>query len=319
MRVQLLLNFGSTHTKVSRMKKILFLCGCMVIVSINAMLVESLPKEINSIIVNNIPLSPCFKTVEEVNGVMVALACVNQSWNLYINDSENTLSLIKKLSKKFDVSNMEVTEKLFTVGAKHRYAIQKAALCDWDSEKHGLICKNLDRLLKTKFDLDFTYDGTHTLLLKASAENVHEHTGHAPNELFDCEDASVSRWLINHGADINVTTKDGKTPSILIFAIFNNALIELFLNHPKFNVDYQDDEGNTVLHYCFKQRIRYKYLRDDSFRLKLYTIISCVVQKLIEMKANPSLPNKQGETSFDLAKRTGYEPFLKILDPQYNS
>ena len=43
-----------------------------------------------------------------------------------------------------------------------------------------------------------------------------------------------------------------------------------------------------------------------------------MVEKLIRMGANPYMSNKQGETAFDLAKRTGYEPFLKILDPYYN-
>jgi ankyrin repeat protein len=287
---------------------------------LDAMLVESLPKEINSIIVNNIPLSPCFKTVEEVNGVMVALACVNKSWNLCINDSGNTLSLIKKLSKRFDLCDMEVTTILSMKEAQNRYAIQTAALCNWDRNNDFFICENLGKLLKNGLDLDFTYDDRrNTLLLKAAFSNVFAHTGHAPRHLFDCRYLQVSKWLIDHGADINVITTDGKTPSILIFSIFNNPLIQLFLNHPKFNIHYQDNAGDTVLHCCFQQRIRYEYLRDDSFRLKLYTIISCVVQKLIEMKANPSLPNKQGETSFDLAKRTGYEQFMKILDPQYNS
>ncbi len=312
------------------MKKIIILLCCMIIMHINAMMnpeiseknkikLTELPQEIKIMIVNDVILSPSLQTPEEVNDVMKSLARVNESWKKFITNSENTLSLIKGLSGRFGLSNMEITKKLSIKKARSRYTIQTAALCGWNKDNAPFIYDNLDRLFKDGLDLNFTYDDDCTLLLKPAFANEREHTGHAPCDLFYDGYFKVSKWLIDHGADINVITKDGKSASILIFSIFNKPLIELFLNHPKFKIHYQDNEGNTVLHCCFQQRLRYGHIYGDNFSLELHDNIYSVVEKLIGMGADPRLCNKRGKTSFDLAKETGYEPFLKILDSHYNS
>ena len=279
----------------------------------NAMLVQSLPREINTIIINNIPLCSSFKTIEEVSGVMQSLSCVNKSWNLYINDSENALSVIKKLSKKFDLSNMEVTEKLSIVGAKHRYSTQLAALYDWDRTSRFKLHKNLNRLLTCGLDLNFTYgldlnftcNQKHpTMLIKAICCKKYGHS-------------DVGKWLIEHGADINLITEYEENAIMLAIDYFNEDFIPLFLDHPKLNVHHQDDEGDTVLHHCFGRAIGVHYLGKIDFK-KCEKMCS-IIEKLLQKGADPRLCNKQKKTPIDLAKETGYEPFLKILDPQYNS
>jgi hypothetical protein len=258
------------------------------------MLVQSLPKEINSIIVNDIPLSPCFKTLEEVNSVITSLACVNKSWNLYINNSEKTLSSIKKLSKRFDVSNMEIAKKLSTAGAQFRYLVQESARL-----RGGTQFKSLPAC---PLDLDFIYENKFTMLL----EDIY----------FQKPDNNRIRWLIKNGADINITGPDGKNALMYALYFFRENLIPLFLEHQNFDIHHRDKDGNTALHCCFGYGIRthgyYNGLATE------FNPISCaqmcpIIKELLKKGANPDLSNEHGETAFNLAAKTCYEPFLTIL------
>jgi hypothetical protein len=279
----------------------------MVIVSINAMLVESLPKEINSIIVKNIPLSPCFKTVEEVNDVMVSLACLNKSWNLYINDSENTLSLIKKLSKRFDISDIEVAEKLSIKEAQSRYAIQTSALVVLKEYNAKMIHRHLDNIA-SQLDLNFTYSpdflSEPTLLM-----GVSDLSSYYSGRTF------VAEWLIKKSADINVLNKHKQNALMTTIWRFNFELIDMLLQHPLFDVKHVDCNGDTLLHYCIKCPHASSQNGMEKYE-KMCRVITTLLEKGIDRNA----VNKYGKTALDIAKcyTFKYEPFFKILDPDYN-
>jgi ankyrin repeat protein len=56
----------------------------------------------------------------------------------------------------------------------------------------------------------------------------------------------IAQILIEHGADVNATTPDGKTP-LMFAAMFNQtAIMELLLSHGA-NADLKSAEGMTAM------------------------------------------------------------------------
>lgn len=80
--------------------------------------------------------------------------------------------------------------------------------------------------------------------------------------------------LLEHGADTRLTDKEGYSP--LHNAVGNHAIVKMLLNADSANIDAQDVEGNTAL----------------SLALKRGDLESTMV--LLERKADPNIPNKEG-------------------------
>ena len=80
--------------------------------------------------------------------------------------------------------------------------------------------------------------------------------------------------LLEHGANTRATVKKGHSP--LHNAVGNHAIVKMLLNADSANIDGQDEEGNTAL----------------SLALKRGDLESTMV--LLERKANPNIPNKEG-------------------------
>ena len=123
----------------------------------------------------------------------------------------------------------------------------------------------------------------------------------------------MGKWLIGHGADINITTDEGV--NAIMAALYplsaEPELISLLLDHPQFDLDHRDNKGNTTLHYCFVQ--------NRSISPYVSEMMCSILKKLLEKGANLNAANNQGRTPFDLARLQGHRPFLEILDSQYNS
>lgn len=281
------------------MKKV-FLFSFLVVTQMKAaMLVEEAPREINKVILN---LIPSFSSLPEIGEALSILAQVNKSFNFCINDSANTLEIIKKISNRFSLSDIETTNALCIRSASERYAIQTAALTKWTAGK-SYTHKNLNKLRKV-LDLNFTYDQK-TLCLPTMLMTT------AFWQEYGYSDVGV--WLIENGADINVTSQDGRNAFMIASKYFNLALVPLLLNHSKFNVHHKDDAGNTALHSCFGQGITTNYPTGRAIDFEKCKLMCVPLQKLMNMGADPLCKNKEGETPLSLAIATKYEPFVQIL------
>ncbi len=314
--VQLLLNFGLTYKKESTMKHITFLLCCMIIMNMNAMLIQSLPKElmliqsfpeeINTRVVQDIPLSPWLETLEEVNDVMKCLARLNNSWRSYINDSKNTLSLIKELSKRFGVSDIEVAGKLSIKDAQSRYAIQTSVFAVWERSDETIIHRHLDRLA-SKLDLNFTYSGDFceesTLLISAVYSSK----------------IAIAKWLIQKGVDINKCNECNErklNPVMAALIRCPENMISLLFNQPSLDCNSVDGYGNTLLHYCIHSPHCSSQCGNQKFE-----IMVPIIKKLLEKGIDRNAVDNDGKTALDIANSYTfkYEPFLKILNSKQNS
>lgn len=274
----------------------------MITVQTNTMLVSAFPKELNLIIYDYILTSSAFSSVTEINEALKSLVRLDKSRNLFFNDSENTLCLIKKLSQRFDIFDFDVVEQLSLKGAQLRRLLQWAAL-DWDKGS-AVFCKDLHSLCSGGLDVNFTY-GPHklpypTMLMRAAYWNA-------------CGWSDIGQCLIKKGADINMITKAGKSAPMLALFYCNEQMIPLFLNHPQLNVQHKDNNGNTLLHCCFQKGLNYDGYA-GVISLKKCEAMCPIIKTLLEKGVDRHAINSAGETAFDLAKETEYKPFLAILN-----
>ncbi|AYO23606.1 hypothetical protein D0856_27610 [Vibrio owensii] len=61
----------------------------------------------------------------------------------------------------------------------------------------------------------------------------------------------LAKTLIQHGADVNLTT-EGKTPLYFALGSSNTELVKLLLAHSELDLNHQDREGNTAIMKFFK-------------------------------------------------------------------
>ena len=301
------LNFGLTQTEEAIVKNILFLFCCIIAIDIDAVLIHSLPKEINTKIIDTIPLSPWLETVEEVNVSTKSLACVNKAGNLYINDPENTRSLIKKCADRFHIYDIEVAEKLSIKEARARYVVQTSALVVLKEPDPTLIDRHLNKIASS-LDLNFTYSSDFlskpTLLMAAS-----DLSSYYSNR------AVMAKWLIKKGADINVLDEYKENALMIAIGRFNFELIDMLLTHAQFKLTHVDCQGDTLLHYCIKS----PHTSSENGMAK-YEKMCPVIVTLLERGIDRHALNNKGQTALDIAKSYSfkYEPFFELLDPDYN-
>lgn len=108
------------------------------------------------------------------------------------------------------------------------------------------------------------------------------------------------KYLIEAGADINVTDQNEKTP--LIIATENNQTknIEFLANHPDCNIDAQDVNKNTALHWAVKQ--------------KYYSHVKI----LITAGARSDIENSNNDTAMEIAEKNATPTDRSILNTLKN-
>jgi hypothetical protein len=184
----------------------------------------------------------------------------NKKIHLFLDDKENCLRLIKKLSQQFRASNEIVAETLKTKMAKVHYALQV--------EFMGACCETriaedtLDIYKKNHIDLNFTYlDGAKTILMICS-----DHPDSRPK---------AATWLIENGADITYINLSGtctmehlcKVPSLLPF-IFRRSGFDI-------NTRYRG--GNTLLSFVVQYLTKSQHT--EAQIQELYNMIEQILKK----------------------------------------
>ncbi len=233
------------------------------------------------------------EVAREFHSIAQALARTNLFFNRFINDDQRTLYWIKQISQRCNVSHFEVAQRLCTKAARNRFALQGTTLygiryynCGlWNHESCTKMPFDFSVLYTGGLDLDFTYNENQTTLL---IEAVNRYNCPMPLE-----------WLLDKGANINKCNVKKQNAAMLMFKNHRQYMIEFLLEYPKLNinVNHQDIEENTLLHYCIeeiKERNR-PYDRDRMMNLALVRI-----QQLLNKGANPVIKNKKGQTPLEL-------------------
>lgn len=112
------------------------------------------------------------------------------------------------------------------------------------------------------------------------------------NAVLDCDSERVKRALVM-GEDPNFPYLGVSV--FLVAASSCNGEIILLLNDYGVDTSITDEDGNTGLHFA---------VLGNSAE---------VVRTLLDMKANPALTNKEGQTPLALAQYLGYEELVTIL------
>jgi len=109
--------------------------------------------------------------------------------------------------------------------------------------------------------------------------------------------------LLRAGADINTTDPAGRNALLVCVDSSQKDYIG-FLVSEGIDINSQDDDGNTGLHYLFS-----KVLAN-----KLY-IPMCkeITRPLLEKEADPSIRNKAGKAPLDLAVESGESELIDLL------
>jgi hypothetical protein len=215
-----------------------------------------------------------------------ALARTNVMLNKSINQDDKALALIKQLSQQFDCANIDVARVLCTQAANNRWALQEAFRGKWGSH-WAKVEKDVEKLYSIGLDLNFSYSKTfRTSLLQIVSW---QEAGYA----------NMGLWLIKKGADITCCTPDGINASMIALRDYNHTLIDALIDHPACNVNHQDNDNNTMLHYCF----RGAFVKGFGMRMAVGRL-SCVyktIEKLLEKGANPTVINSDGYAPLDWA------------------
>jgi len=213
------------------------------------------------------------------------LGQVDKYLNMRINDDKRTLQLIKKFSSKYGVCNLKVAQVLCTQEANRRYTLQSSFyLCTWLIPKCLPITlqEHADKLKSSGLDVNFSYNAEYASpLVQCLSYN-------------GC--SLQAEWFVENGANINVCDKEGK--SCLMLALAKSLSIDCvssFLDRSSLVVNHQDNDKNTVLHYCVTCILS----RPAEYQTKFCDL---VIKKLFAKGANPNLKNKDGLTPLDVAK-----------------
>ena len=255
------------------------------------------------------------EVAREFHLITQALARTNLFFNRFINDDRRTLYWIKQISQQCNVSNFEVACRLGTKAAKNRFALQKAILSDirhfgcglWYHESCIKVPFDFDVLHSSGLDFDFTYDDNQTTLL---IEAVCIKNGyHCPMPM---------KWLLDKGADINKCNIKKQNSAMIMFQKHCQYMIEALLEYPKLkiNINDQDIEGNTLLHYCIEE---VKGRNVPHNRDAMMDSILMRIKALLDKEADPTIKNKKDQTPLELglcSNNLGNEFIQKIDCPK---
>ncbi|MEI0525256.1 ankyrin repeat domain-containing protein [Brachyspira murdochii] len=142
------------------------------------------------------------------------------------------------------------------------------------------------------------------------------------------ENSSVAEYLINNGADINVTNEDGETPLMYASKVHNIKVIELLIQKGA-DINAFDNYGNTALIYGVNNLETVKLLVENGADVNFYKggstalISACeyshernidVIKYLVSKKANINAQDNEGDTALNKTLDTSDEGSIDILD-----
>jgi ankyrin repeat protein len=111
----------------------------------------------------------------------------------------------------------------------------------------------------------------------------------------------VVEEAMRYRADFNLTNHAGQTPLMLACTKdqedIENALLSILEEGVEINA--RDTEGNTALHYTFKNRSK--------------NTTKAFCELLLDFDADAAIANNNGETIMDMAVATENEPLVKLL------
>lgn len=148
--------------------------------------------------------------------------------------------------------------------------------------------ENLDEILKGNPDIDAVNNNGYTPLLLAVQQ---------------LENEKVVEHLLLHGADVNITDRTKK--NALLVSVYSNRkeYIGIFLSKGM-DINSQDEDGNTSLHYPLRNVLRNKMFLSFSKE---------IVNLLIDAGADPYIKNKEGKSPMDLATESGEKELIDLL------
>ncbi|AGA67448.1 ankyrin repeat-containing protein [Brachyspira pilosicoli P43/6/78] len=190
-----------------------------------------------------------------------------------------------------------------------------AAINDYDMVKF-LVEKGADVNAKTHSE----YSSVETpLLLSLDYEHIESR--------YD-ENSSVAEYLINNGADINVTNEDGETPLMYASKLHNIKVIELLIQKGA-DINAFNNYGNTALIYGVNNLETVKLLVENGADVNFYKggstalISACeyshernidVIKYLVSKNANINAQDNKGDTALNKTLDTSDEGSIDILD-----
>ncbi|HLC07451.1 MAG TPA: ankyrin repeat domain-containing protein [Candidatus Babeliales bacterium] len=241
-----------------------------------------LPKELQNTIKVLLLTGATAKTLNEVAFTITSLAQVNRELNELINGPTFCLQIIKSLSKRFDCPDFDVCLALQIKQAKSQYELQKKLLdlCiqqkEPNQQRFALLCYQ-------GVDLEFTYSYDNhiaTPLMIASLNNNF-----------------MIGYLLNAGANVNQSNPDGITALMLTSQEDTTRLaMNRLIISPDIVINQQDKAGNTALMYAL--------INNDNIKN---------LQRLLDKKADPELPNSAGITPLMAAQQTGDKAIITLI------
>jgi len=152
--------------------------------------------------------------------------------------------------------------------------------------------ENLDEILKMNPDIDATSTEGYTPL--------HLAVRRPDNEI-------AIGHLLQKGADVNITDPTGKNALLVSVDSHQKEYIKLLVSKG-IDINSQDNDGNTALHYLFN-----KVLEN-----KMY-IPTCkdITKSLLEEGADPHLRNNEGKSPMDLAVESGENELINLLKSSF--
>lgn len=185
----------------------------------------------------------------------------------------------------FDLeSRIKGWEEDYPAGYDYTPLMIAAAINDYDMVKF-LVEKGADVNAKTHFE----YSSVVTpLLLSLDYEHIESR--------YD-ENSSVAEYLINNGADINVTNEDGETPLMYASKVHNIKVIELLIQKGA-DVNFYKGGSTALISAC-----EYSHERNID-----------VIKYLVSKNANINAQDNKGDTALNKTLDTSDEGSIDILD-----
>lgn len=262
-----------------------------------------LPPEIDQYIIDNVATHDNVIDLKKVAQGINSLARTNKFLNWYMNDDKVALNCIKKLSQQCGISNQDVAKMLRTFTALKYLTFYEAA-SDVIGLEFNYSREQIDRLYLLGLDVNFTADSDSRTLL---------------TDAIECNRCDQVDLLIKKGIDINLCNTHGQNGAMQSYRVHLKNSFLLLLDCLSLNVNHQDNQGDTLLHYCIKKVYALDYSIDERLQY-VYEPMYSVIEKLLTKKANPTIKNNEGKTPLDLAlcmedpRNKG--SFLKVEYPQ---
>jgi ankyrin repeat protein len=148
--------------------------------------------------------------------------------------------------------------------------------------------ENLEEILKANPDIDAVNTEGYTPLHLAVRRPDNE---------------KAIRLLLQQGADVSITDSTGRNALLVSVGFRMTEYIELLVSKG-ININSQDDDGNTALHYPLMKVLENKIFLPRSKE---------IVKILVERGADPYVRNKEGKSPMDLAVESGEDELINLL------